>query len=135
MPFDGVTLNEEGPVLRILRGARELLRDETAWCRRALMVDANGNEPGYERGAYTRVPVSFCALGAIEYAGWQLNATIHEQIDAQKKLGQALWVVIGNSNVAPWNDGVAQHHEVLELYDRAIETEARGCLTLTSSRS
>lgn len=107
--------------VEILRAARALIDTPEKWAKRYYAYDAHGFTVDPESPGACR----FCAVGALYRAGNTLRVS---ESDAEQALGKAVPAEFaaecrksGNHPVICFNDKVAEHPDVLALYDRAIE--------------
>lgn len=103
----------------VLRGAKEILSDESRWCR-------SGNYAVNGRGAAVRTTdrtaARFCGLGAVAAAaGIDAEGTHGAAYDipAARALIRAS-VGGASANFIGWNDRKATHADLIDAFDRAI---------------
>ena len=108
----------------VLRYAREWLRDEAHWTRRALYRDANGHET--ELVATTGGVASTCAFGACDYADFMLNG---HNTDASSYARDAIKEACREQfgyGVITMNDERGEYDDVLTIFDKAITDNCNG---------
>jgi len=103
-------MTEDEVALEVLRKARELISQESAWTQGAFARDANGKPCGMTSDS----AVCWCAGGALIAAAHVLG---HPE---KNKAWNALQTYMGCS-VIGWNDQRRKHRSILQAFDRAIK--------------
>jgi hypothetical protein len=97
---------------QIIERAKELIQDESQWCRGYLAVDAHGDsaDPAGSEA------VKRCALGALFAAAYQLTNNTEKSCELASS---ALLPLCGSNKVVLVND-YQGHAAILALFDQAI---------------
>jgi hypothetical protein len=98
--------------VQIIERAKELIQDESHWCRGYLAVDADGNSAD-PTGSEA---VKRCALGALLAAAYQLT---NSQEKSCELATNALRPLCGSNKVVLIND-YQGHAAILALFNEAI---------------
>lgn len=112
-------------VKAILVKARELIASAPNWTQGRFAVDRHGGHTDY----YQSTAHSFCMLGALRRADYELSGSAPENFLFSKAYDHAIVLLEDDSAVkarggSAWrfNDSVrTTHKEVLNVFDRAIE--------------
>jgi hypothetical protein len=99
--------------VQIIERAKELIQDQSQWCRGYLAVDADGNSAD-PTGSEA---VKRCALGALLAAAYQLT---NSQEKSCELATNALRPLCGSNKVVLVNDHQG-HSAILTLFDKAIQ--------------
>lgn len=110
-------------IMKMLCSARDLLYPEHYWTRGAQARDGGGKEvePNDARA------IRFCLVGAIRYVAKkpphveEALPTLYYSLPLscrRDELGRHPSFTMENA-LSEWNDGTAEHHDVLALIDRA----------------
>ena len=98
--------------VHIIEQAKELIQDESRWCRGYLAVDADGNSAD----PTSSEAVKRCALGALFAAAYQLTNNTE---NACELASNALLPLCGSNKVVLVND-YEGHAAILALLDEAM---------------
>jgi hypothetical protein len=106
--------------LQLLVGAREVLANK-GWCQRALARNAEG-ESVYEDSSKA---VSFCMIGALQYAGGKGFDTFSKPgVMVRGRLRRAITALYSPMGIERFNDTEGRtKEEVLAVFDAAIKRE------------
>lgn len=97
----------------ILENAKKLIEVQSRWCTHARAKDSNGHRTHPINGN----PVSWCAVGAVEYAYFDMMI---RPLLAETDVWQCLVIAAKGKEIPHVND-FEGHRAVMELFDRAIE--------------
>lgn len=103
----------------VLRRAKEILSDETRWCRSGTYAS---DTEGHVVGTTDAEAAKFCGLGAVaSAAGVDAEARMGAAYDipAAKALIEASGVGMAGDFIG-WNDRRATHADLIDAFDRAI---------------
>lgn len=107
-------VNEQAEIkiteLQVLKGARELLSDESKWAKGFFAFDKDGERCG----ACSPEACKFCLIGAMrKVAGRDTSVTVNCLTEIYNYLGHNL--------AADWNDDAdRKHSEVIDLLNKTI---------------
>jgi hypothetical protein len=99
--------------VQIIERAKELVQDQSHWCRGYLAVDADGNSADPTSSEAMRR----CALGALLTAAYQLT---NSQEKSCELATNALRPLCGSNKVVLVND-YQDHAAILAIFDEAIQ--------------
>jgi len=103
----------------ILIGAREILEDPNRWNRNGqYVVDRNDHcVPPWSSEA-----AKFCVMGAIKKSSYDLG---YRSFDAEDKAREVIYaanpIISKDVSLITFNDQIAEHEQILELFDNAIK--------------